>query len=841
MSSRMHRFLGVAAIVLILLLSVVAISRGQEPNAAAAAPPAESIVTSSGVFEIPSGEITVTDTGVLPANITVTVGAQVFWVNNTAAPIRVSNAPIQDMLEGGQVYLPLVTRSDRQIAAGDTADSHQPVQPTTNGWISGPIAPGSQYGLGFTEVGQFSYYTDHLDGIVGVVTVVSDTLVSTVYVEAARGGVIQAGVSKLDIPPGALAQDTVISVGEPISGVTIIEDGMLMILLEPSGLSFSQPATLTIQYGVTGQYAEELLRVVAYNERTGEWGPQQILAQDRQQNTVIVKTEHFSSRLAWVSDPLYLIMELPAKFLKPGYVLVRMDGHYDSTKPNNGCNGTAVWFPGHTGIYSETIDSPDSVDTQGKVIEANRFVAGIDGGLNCTKSNESGVRELSYTEFVTSSCGFFMGAMHNSNATTAQAQTARDNAAQKIGSGYLAIGQGNLLRDVVGYECYSCVGLVEDAYDRAGADITPWWEEGLFITPVQQYRKLHPVDEISIHIGEQVRIPVKAIHQVAVDWSLGQPWALDHYELGNSVSSTLLPSGSIFSDGVFEWTPQASDGDKSYTVQFDAQATVGGKQYSVLQTLTIHVLPSSPDLTEEILILAGTFQMGCDSSNWEENFCTANAWQVYEQPLHTVFLNAYVIDRYEVTNARYQSCVDAGGCTAPQSLGSHTRASYYGNPTYADYPVINVTWQQATAFCAWAGKRLPTEAEWERASRGSIDTRKYPWGDSAPACAKANYWGQTGGCVGDTSRVGSYVSGASPDAVMDMAGNVWEWVNDWYMAGYYEISPGSNPQGPATGTHRVMRGGSWDFEGDFLRSAFRSGGVPANWSGYVGFRCARSH
>ncbi|HRA66585.1 MAG TPA: hypothetical protein PL187_11230, partial [Caldilinea sp.] len=210
-------------------------------------------------------------------------------------------------------------------------------------------------------------------------------------IEAARGGAIQVGISKLDIPPGALAQDTVISVGEPISGVTMVDDGMLMVLLEPSGLSFSQPATLTIHYGDTGQYVEELLRVVAYNEQNGEWEPQQILVQDKQQNTVAVQTEHFSVRVAWVSDPLYLVMELPAQFLKPGHVLVRMDGHYNASKPNNGCNGTAIWFPGHTGIFSETVDSPLGIDLEGEVIESNRFVDGVDGAINCTERNDSGV------------------------------------------------------------------------------------------------------------------------------------------------------------------------------------------------------------------------------------------------------------------------------------------------------------------------------------------------------------------------------------------------------------------------------------------------------------------
>jgi eukaryotic-like serine/threonine-protein kinase len=225
--------------------------------------------------------------------------------------------------------------------------------------------------------------------------------------------------------------------------------------------------------------------------------------------------------------------------------------------------------------------------------------------------------------------------------------------------------------------------------------------------------------------------------------------------------------------------------------------------------------------------------MGCDTSNPAES-CFPN-----EQPLHTVYLDAYVIDKYEVTNARYKACVDAGGCTAPQNVDSRTRTPYYSNATYANYPVINVDWHQANAFCAWADKRLPTEAEWEKAARGPSDTRKYPWGNAALTCSLANYGG-TNGCEGDTSEVGNYAAGASPYGVMDMAGNVWEWVNDWYDANYYSVSPDSNPQGPATGTNRALRGGSWFSNVNRVRSAYRNLSLPVNWADHVGFRCVRS-
>ena len=233
--------------------------------------------------------------------------------------------------------------------------------------------------------------------------------------------------------------------------------------------------------------------------------------------------------------------------------------------------------------------------------------------------------------------------------------------------------------------------------------------------------------------------------------------------------------------------------------------------------------------------------MGCDPDN-PADICKSD-----ELPLHIVNLDAYYIDKYEVTNARYRACVGASGCTAPQSVNSATRAPYFGDPAYADYPVIRVDWAQADAFCRWEGKRLPSEAEWERAARGNSDTRKYPWGDAAPDCTMLNYLGAAGSCAGDTSHAGAYPAGASPAGVMDMSGNVWEWVNDWYQPDYYGVSPGSNPQGPDAGSFptianpaRVLRGGSWLYTDDFVRAAYRDYDYPFVADNNAGFRCART-
>jgi formylglycine-generating enzyme required for sulfatase activity len=215
---------------------------------------------------------------------------------------------------------------------------------------------------------------------------------------------------------------------------------------------------------------------------------------------------------------------------------------------------------------------------------------------------------------------------------------------------------------------------------------------------------------------------------------------------------------------------------------------------------------------------AGEFSMGCDHA--ADAACPDD-----EQPLHSVTLSAFEIDRTEVTQAAYTACLMDGACEPPSCDWSCDNASF---------PASCVTWSQAAAYCAWAQKRLPTEAEWEKAARGTEGNR-YPWGNDEPSCSLANM----AGCGDHAVAVGSSSAGKSPYGALDMAGNVVELVADWYDAGYYATSPAADPPGPKTGKRYSGRGGGFKSGPDYLRSSKRDWYDPTDSAVSLGFRCAR--
>ncbi len=234
---------------------------------------------------------------------------------------------------------------------------------------------------------------------------------------------------------------------------------------------------------------------------------------------------------------------------------------------------------------------------------------------------------------------------------------------------------------------------------------------------------------------------------------------------------------------------------------------------------------SAKDGMVQVLVPAGEFRMGSADSD--------AAAHGDEKPQHPVSLPAFWIDQTEVTNAMYAKCAQAGACQPPGSTSSSGRSNYYGVPAWDDYPVIYVSWDDAQTYCKWAGRRLPTEAEWEKAARGT-DGRVYPWGDGKPAPDLLNFnWN-----VKDTTQVGYYPAGGSPYGAVDMAGNVWEWVADWYSETYYAQSPAQNPSGPPSGKYRVLRGGDWSSRVEGVRTASRFSDLPGSRYDYLGFRCA---
>lgn len=243
------------------------------------------------------------------------------------------------------------------------------------------------------------------------------------------------------------------------------------------------------------------------------------------------------------------------------------------------------------------------------------------------------------------------------------------------------------------------------------------------------------------------------------------------------------------------------------------------------------------------LIAAGTFTMGTDPESeldrcnrlYPGGSCKLEDYS-NEAPVHQVRLPDFYIDLYEVTNEAYSSCVAANICEQPHHMVSWGTKHYYDDPKYSDYPVIQVDWNQANTYCKWRDARLPTEAEWEKAARGTKSI-PYPWGVDRPSDALLNF----NNALGDTVAVGSYPNGISPYGIYDMAGNVSEWVADFYDE--YDTGYQSSPTGPVNGVIKVLRGGSWKVDGENIRTTNRERATVVDnpyYSADLGFRCAKN-
>jgi formylglycine-generating enzyme required for sulfatase activity len=224
------------------------------------------------------------------------------------------------------------------------------------------------------------------------------------------------------------------------------------------------------------------------------------------------------------------------------------------------------------------------------------------------------------------------------------------------------------------------------------------------------------------------------------------------------------------------------------------------------------------DIPGMVYVPAGEFIMGSELGQFDE------------EPRHKVYLDAFYIDKYETTNEEYGLCVNAGKC-----VRQAVSASAFLDPRQ---PVVAVGWYDALAYCAFAGKRVPTEAEWEKAARGT-DERRYPWGNEwHPEWVNMHH---SDDGFEFTAPVGSFPKNVSPYGAYDMAGNAWEWTYDFHGEDYYKNSDAKNPKGPQSGERHVMRGGSWMYDVPFFTTTYnRSPGRPWIRKKYVGFRCAKN-
>jgi formylglycine-generating enzyme required for sulfatase activity len=285
----------------------------------------------------------------------------------------------------------------------------------------------------------------------------------------------------------------------------------------------------------------------------------------------------------------------------------------------------------------------------------------------------------------------------------------------------------------------------------------------------------------------------------------GGSWSDDEFGVRVALRNWLDPRDTSYYVTGFRCSRSLFEDERPVTTQ--PAPLTGSSWIRPADEMTMHLVP------------AGEYDMGSEYG------------ELTEQPVHTVFIDAFYMDEHEVTNAMYALCEESGACEAPSE-------GPFSEEQFADHPVVYVTWQKASDYCEWAEARLPTEAEWEKAARGGLEGASYPWGDEAPTCtAGAVNGAQSDACDGDTIPVKSF----SPNGygLYDMAGNAWEMVSDWADGKYYANSPVANPFGPESGILRILRGGSWDAS---IRdvSVYHRGTMDAEDAYFsFGFRCSR--
>ena len=239
-----------------------------------------------------------------------------------------------------------------------------------------------------------------------------------------------------------------------------------------------------------------------------------------------------------------------------------------------------------------------------------------------------------------------------------------------------------------------------------------------------------------------------------------------------------------------------------------------------LATIAPQISTAATAVPEDmVLVNAGGFTRGIDNTK-NENFSD-------EGPAKMIYLSSYYIDKFEVSNSKYTEFIIATDHPAP-AYWDHRQLNQ------PSQPVTGVNWFDSDTYCRWANKRLPTEAEWEKAARGKRPV-KYPWGNTPPDSSKLNYNED----IKKTTAVGSFENGKSDYGIYDLSGNVAEWVNDWHYPEYYLFSPKENPPGPETGKYKIIRGGSWRHNAEDVNLTYRNATTPVNRSTSIGFRCAR--